>query len=966
MSGWARRAISSVATGTTSLTITKPTGTVDDDIMVMFLSHKGAGFATVPAGWTLIEQDVSGTIRGEMYWKRAATEGANYSVTGLADVAIGGIISYVGGLLSGNVVHLSAKRVNAIGADGVGAATPTEDNTLWLLMQANGDDEQLTTPSIDFPTDFSQFPVNYANPTLRINTTSTTGTDAALQVADNVMSLPMPTISGYSWSGTTTAENVGIVAYLKMEPATAFVQKYYLTNRPPGTYLTGELDGIWIGDSGGPGGYGTIFDTALLSGDKSAGGSIASLTLTCNETEGGNLFGRFITPKLAAQTLTSYTATLCNRVSAFFQTGSGTTNDCDVVFKIHAYLTNGDTLDLKTLLVDNEVDSVHWTSTATFRTFTVNFPASVSVASGDRIVFEIGWYIVTAPVPTPIYPPEDWTQVVMNRGTTATSAIMSLALLDSIAGDTVSTVVPWLEFSGTIEELSDVPTAPANDACADAEVIASVPFQSGRVDTRGSLWPNRAIWYKWVADRTQRMIVNILGSNSATNILIFTNEFTGACGAFLSGDQDGTYNKVSEYTHIDGGLTSGYFDAVSGRTYWFVLNNQGQATVPPNGGGSVQFELCPWETFAHGDIFYPCKGRIAVYREGQLVGLSHDFASSVLSGVAIDSTGNEIVDAFNNPGQILTADRLLVQVFGSNLLIEILDLQSLNAGESEIDFITAPLSGTNGSTLDINTDGFLFIGAFGNGFQLVANQSESFQNVVSTIATCQINKILATHGDNQPSAPWVAADLFTVDLESGGTGYIRLKTDSIVVYSSSGQYVPTAGTQILAYNTGTPAQIADVVNPLTAGSGPNPGPKGICPLSDGGILVCNGSVVQRYSSVGALTQTYTPSPAAYTLADVDLSNDGDSIWVMDSNQSMFYKFNLATGVQEDSFQTYLGRGSSTSFIVYAGGGAASNPKSGIYKVTPNKRSDTLWNDDLSGTEDVKIPDPFFKTGYIGS
>lgn len=41
--------------------------------------------------------------------------------------------------------------------------------------------------------------------------------------------------------------------------------------------------------------------------------------------------------------------------------------------------------------------------------------------------------------------------------------------------------------------------------------------------------------------------------------------------------------------------------------------------------------------------------------------------------------------------------------------------------------------------------------------------------------------------------------------------------------------------------------------------------------------------------------------------------------------------------------------------------------SGIYKIVPgsNKRNDTLWNANTSGTTDVAIPDPYVITGYIG-
>lgn len=46
--------------------------------------------------------------------------------------------------------------------------------------------------------------------------------------------------------------------------------------------------------------------------------------------------------------------------------------------------------------------------------------------------------------------------------------------------------------------------------------------------------------------------------------------------------------------------------------------------------------------------------------------------------------------------------------------------------------------------------------------------------------------------------------------------------------------------------------------------------------------------------------------------------------------------------------------------------ATPNERSGIYKIVPGKRNDTLWNDlSAETTTDVKIPNPFIKTGLIG-
>lgn len=64
------------ATGT-DVTVTKPTGTVDNDILFAMLYREG-GTWTLPAGWTQIREVNDGTIWTTTAWKRASSEGASY------------------------------------------------------------------------------------------------------------------------------------------------------------------------------------------------------------------------------------------------------------------------------------------------------------------------------------------------------------------------------------------------------------------------------------------------------------------------------------------------------------------------------------------------------------------------------------------------------------------------------------------------------------------------------------------------------------------------------------------------------------------------------------------------------------------------------------------------------------------------------------------------------------------------
>lgn len=70
------------AAAVTSLQVTKPTGTVDGDVVLLSLITRGSpGTVTVPAGFTLVEETGAGSAFITTYAKRASSDGANYTVS---------------------------------------------------------------------------------------------------------------------------------------------------------------------------------------------------------------------------------------------------------------------------------------------------------------------------------------------------------------------------------------------------------------------------------------------------------------------------------------------------------------------------------------------------------------------------------------------------------------------------------------------------------------------------------------------------------------------------------------------------------------------------------------------------------------------------------------------------------------------------------------------------------------------
>lgn len=95
----AATAINVSGTGSNSITVTKPAGTVDGDVMVL-VTNTGLTTTTPPAGWTLLDgpRTSGSTNRSNLYTRVASSEGASYTVTtgGAATAISASIASFSG------------------------------------------------------------------------------------------------------------------------------------------------------------------------------------------------------------------------------------------------------------------------------------------------------------------------------------------------------------------------------------------------------------------------------------------------------------------------------------------------------------------------------------------------------------------------------------------------------------------------------------------------------------------------------------------------------------------------------------------------------------------------------------------------------------------------------------------------------------------------------------------------------
>jgi hypothetical protein len=88
------------STAGTSVVITKPTGTVNDDVMVAIIVKDNQAAITAPGGWTQVTgspvNHTGGNLQLAVYTKKAASEGANYTFTWTGAVRNSGWIgSYI-------------------------------------------------------------------------------------------------------------------------------------------------------------------------------------------------------------------------------------------------------------------------------------------------------------------------------------------------------------------------------------------------------------------------------------------------------------------------------------------------------------------------------------------------------------------------------------------------------------------------------------------------------------------------------------------------------------------------------------------------------------------------------------------------------------------------------------------------------------------------------------------------------
>lgn len=133
-----------------NLTITKPTGTVDGDILIAICYNEISASAwTAPSGWAQWGSGQANYVASawiNVYWKRAASEGANYQFSITTTWRIIAMCALSGALASGDPIDVGpAGKTDDSSGVNVDSQNTTVDGAMMLALHGNTSGADITT-----------------------------------------------------------------------------------------------------------------------------------------------------------------------------------------------------------------------------------------------------------------------------------------------------------------------------------------------------------------------------------------------------------------------------------------------------------------------------------------------------------------------------------------------------------------------------------------------------------------------------------------------------------------------------------------------------------------------------------------------------------------------------------------------------------------------------------------------------
>ena len=928
----------------------------DGNLCLLFITHTGAGNCVPPVGWTQRFAETDGTRRWELWWKWAASEPDTYLITGLGGSgyttaltlqAFGNMVGSGDPFIGSIVTRKAAASYTMIHA----APTTTGPRQALLHWFGGLPASYVGTNSfaLYYGASASVFPgtTGAGAPDIQLWRGSLTLSSGGVTPAGSLLYdvKERAGFPGYLWVQAPTGSTLFAASVvIQGQPDPATVSRYYLTHTEPRRYPaqlpeTGTWGDLVTGETAEH--AESQFGAFELNGDGLHGGVVTHNITSTNRQHGRVRVDRWVTPPLAAQTISGTLNFVgrfgCAKVGD--EPGSELFGPAEVRMAFHVVVVDQAVTTVKQVLVADYTDSAIWTwvplipgyTAIEGRTLATPMTLSATIDAGDRILIDRGVEIEIDPWPTPLQlteqlRKENYWNIYASSGsqlyTSNTQTSSELPAGDDVVGYddyiTPGRRAAYFQFSAALTELGiPIAATPTNESAVTAlPLVVGTPW-AGIVDGRSLTSGARRLYWQWTAPTSGWHTFRLHGSGYPVAI------------TFAPFDYGILIGLTTAYWWANGNQGLLTIDATAGETYVVELSpliRQSSFSTYSNqncyAGGYLRLELSKFLPLADDDVIVAAHGVLARYtKTGVLAHVDTAFLTYEISGLAIDYSLRPVLMGLIGDGdQYHTAPRLLVALFGLDI-VYLLDLETFSSDNSGIAFYSLYDGyGDNDpqllASLAADYAGNFYAGWFGSGFTWAVSSDNTFLYTPARAGTADIVTWDVATADSNP--PWdpVPRTRFTADVEAGGTNYIEFTPDGQELWYASGRwYVPAGGTQIKHLQVGPPmSQLADhALVPLDGDT--YTGIKGLFPLPDGGCLVCTGAKVQRTDAGGAVVQTYIPTPAAYAITDVEIQRDSLAFWTFDWWTLRLYQFDPTTGEQLRWVESWLPVGTSTSLVV---------------------------------------------------
>jgi hypothetical protein len=829
--------------------------------------------------------------------------------------------------------------------DATGPFTVTVPNALIVVMTAAGDNNIITTGG-----NISGFPELQRDDAIVTGNTGN-GSDCGLGVVHTQMIVPGSVTSARG--GSTTSGSVTIAVALIPETASTAGTRYYPTKHNIRTRIEDLAAGDWdMLHNAGLAADAFRPQSFMMSQVKSGGGEATNNGFSTNQTGQDIILCRFFSPPLEAQTI-SGTFNLCFKVNSRHETTLGDVAGGDIRYKVHIFITNGQTGQVRHVLADNVVDTTPWTTSTSAAWTQLTAPINLTSGAcleGDSVCIEFGASIVSISTPLPTATPIDWNYSnVLGFGVVHDQSW--IALPDAPTSGTTADRVAYFDFSHSFVEQS-LPASPSNISAGTAVEITSWPYISPELNTSTANSACRQIWYKFTAPETNRCFITSLGSTYDTVIWVFDEADIGnpifgnqSNGLVTAGAGGVDFSRCDRLVILDAQQGNTYYIRVHTGTLTTSQGGAGQSS-----GGLFRLTMSWYSAPAEDDLYVPA-ANIYRLRDGVIVDATPEERFAATTGIALDYSGAVMAD-FNNPSYPTpthTNHRLLIAEHDFNS-VQIYDAITLQRNSSVVGSITSALEGTGAvgvqlfqSTLSMRGS-TLHVAAWGNGYTLVNGsvqlQDSTYYNHPADPASSAYMRTLtdlpALVLDEQgaqvlrgtphpvpagPLDPWhieVATDNRTLYYVSGGWYRDESQIGGVLTSHRTNT--------IKRFDLNTDLALSDFTS-LPLASGVREGLYGLALNPNGQVLVCNGPTVNRISSGGFLLQTYTfPSAKSRALVDVVYTSDAEAFWAYDQSTATLFKVDIETGAILQTVDTYFWSRVTTQIVIYQPNGIESIPE----------------------------------------